>query len=97
MTSRQPESGDGPGALASRCRAFLAREVPAGLDHVAGSIAERILALAANGIPLDDELAELLPLCVAESRARAEALPAGARAYLLDSAGLLDEIARGRA
>ncbi|KAA0251600.1 hypothetical protein FBQ97_11525 [Acidobacteria bacterium ACD] len=80
--------------LAERCRVFLAREVPAGLDYVSGSIAERVLAMAANGIPLDEELAELVPLCVQESRTRAEDLPGDARAYLLASADLLEEIGR---
>lgn len=82
-------------SLPDRCRAFLEREVPPGLGYVSGSIAERILALAARGVPLDEELRELLPICVEESRSVASTLPASARVYLLESAALLEEVSRG--
>ena len=82
------------GSLRERCRAFLEREVPPGLGYVSDSIAEQVLAAVARGVPLDGELRELLPICVEESRSVAASLPAAARAYLLESAALLEEASR---
>ena len=83
--------------LRQRCRAFVERPAPAGLGYVPDSIAERILRLTAEGFgPLDHELAELLELCIPETHAAAEALQGEARAYLLESAALLEEVAASR-
>lgn len=84
-------------SLRERCRAFLERPVPAGVDHVPGSIAETALRLAAEGVSLDPELLELVELCVPESREAAQLLTGEARDYFRRSAALLEEIAaRGR-
>lgn len=83
-------------ALRARIRAFLEGEPPAGLGYVPDSIAERILRLAAAGEPLDDEMEELLDLCVLETRDAAERRTGAVRDYLEGSAALLEAIAAER-
>ena len=81
------------GSLRERCRAFLERPVPAGVDYVPGSVAETVLRLAAEATPLDPELLELLELCIPESREAAKRHTGEARDYFRASAALLEEIA----
>ena len=79
-------------ALRERCRAFLERSPPADLGYVPDSIAERVLRLAAAGEEIDGEMRELLELCLMETQASAAGFEGDARAYLLESAELLEEI-----
>ncbi len=79
--------------LAARCRAFLERPVPKGVRYVPDAIAERILRLTAAGKELDEELAELLFLCIPETREAAAGATGEARAWWEESASLLEEIA----
>jgi hypothetical protein len=83
-------------SLTERCRAFLKTPVPAGLDFVGGSIAEKLLGAAASGQKLDDEARELLELAIMDSRERAASLSGEAQDYLLKSASLLEELSSER-
>jgi hypothetical protein len=79
-------------ALRERCRAFLERRPPPDLGYVPDSVAERILARAAAGEEIDDELREILEICLLDTQASAALFEGDARAYLLESAELLAEI-----
>lgn len=83
-------------SLRDRVREFLSRKPPEGLSDVPGSVAEMALAAYADGQPLDEEMRDLLELCIPESRDHARSLTGAAKAYLLESAGLLEEISRER-
>lgn len=82
-------------SLQSRAAAFVDRPVPAGLDYVSGSIAERIIAqYAAEGrLDVDDELGELLELTVMEASASVDQYEGAAREYMAESAAILEAIA----
>jgi len=81
--------------LRERCLAFVERRPPPDLDYVPDSIAERILRLTAAGEELDGEMKELLEICLMETQASAARFEGEARAYLLASAELLEEISGG--
>ncbi len=81
--------------LQKRARAFLERAVPAGLDYVPNSLAERwIKTYAKRGrISVEPATLELMELVIAESQERAggEPLPEVAD-YFRESTALLEAI-----
>ena len=81
-------------SLQNRVIAFLERPVPADVDYVGDSLAERLLrAYAEDGrLEGDPEELELLGLCVLESRAAAEEGGPARRAWFTESADLLEAI-----
>ena len=80
--------------LQQRAKAFLTRPIPKDLDYAPGSISERLIAAYAEQVPaaLDEELRELLELCVVEAEAAAEGAAGELRDYLEESAGILRAI-----
>ena len=81
-------------ALQQRARDFLARPAPKGIKYVKGSIAEQILAAYAKegSLTADEELTELLELCVMETEAAIDSHKSEASAYFQESAAILEGI-----
>jgi len=81
--------------LQKRAQAFRERAVPAGLDYVPDSLAERwICTYAKHGrIPLSAATLELMELVIAESQERAGGEPLAEVAdYFRESTALLEAI-----
>ena len=85
--------------LQDRAKRFIKQPVPAGIDYVLGSIAQRMITTyAADGtLQRDDEVREMLELILMETDAMVSKETGAAQAYFRESAeilrGILGEMA----
>ena len=82
--------------LQARAKAFVGRAVPKELDYAPGSIAERVIAQYAEAGALEagSDFAELIELATMEAAAAVDRHDGQARAYMAESAVILEEITR---
>jgi len=84
-------------ALQQRAKDFLGRPVPKGIKYIKGSMAEQILAAyaKAGSLKADDELAEMIELCIMETMAAIDSHKGDASTYFEQSAAILKDIQAG--
>ncbi|MFC1735359.1 hypothetical protein ACFL1X_04530 [Candidatus Hydrogenedentota bacterium] len=84
-------------ALQGRAQRFLDRPIPEGMAYVPGSISEGMIRVyaatgSAESIREDEEMMELLEICVVEGEAAAQTKSGKERAFFEESAAILRAI-----
>lgn len=85
--------GKGKAMLQAECRAYLQQGPPPHMDdYVPESLTEIIIALGAEGQPLDDDLREIATIILQESDDLAQITDRAIRQYLQTGAALVGRV-----